>query len=133
MIARGAIHNPMIFEEFKNSYDQFDIYEEGNQEKIRLEKRELENDIEEIKPDNNPNKLNKSIDQSKNDDSKNEEDKYQQKHCKKNNKKNSNCKYEDDVQPSTNLARIFELKYQGRKFDLQTIIRDYLKFVRIII
>ena len=28
MIARGAIHNPSIFEEFKDSFDKFDLSEE---------------------------------------------------------------------------------------------------------
>ena len=116
MIARGAIHNPKIFEEYKNSIDKLDL-EEENQLKIKEDQFDIDNDYEEIKdgkkneiliPENDNKQKsidenNKNISMKKNKKNKNEE----------NDEDDSN-----DVKSSNNLARIFELKYSGRKFDI---------------
>ncbi len=122
MIARGAIHNPKIFEEFKNSFDELDCNEDKElEEKEFGEESELDNDIDEIKDDKDLNKGNKSLDSSNNDNGNKENNNKKQK--KKNKKEN------DDVKTSQNLARILDLKYQGRRFDINPIIKDYLVLV----
>lgn len=130
MIARGAIHNPKIFEEFKNSFDQFDLDEERNSAEKEFNEDDLDNDVLEIKEDNNPIKHNKSNrnlnDDGKDKDLKGDEDNKKEE-SKKSKKKNKN--EDNEVKTSQNLARIFDMKYQGRKFDLHSIIKDYLIFV----
>lgn len=141
MIARGAIHNPKIFEEFKNSYDQLDLDEERELVQKEFNEDDLDNDVLELK-DENALKLNKSGNEfnkedelgekeKENEESNNAADEKNKKEANKKNKnKNKNGDDDtDDVKTSQNLARIFYLKYQGRDFDLDSIIKDFIIFV----
>lgn len=134
MIARGAIHNPKIFEEFKNSFDQLDLDEERELAEREFNEDDLDNDVLEIKEENNNNgsKINKSTtDLNKEEDELNIDENNNKKENKKS-KKKKNTNEDDDVKTSQNLARIFDVKYQGRKFDLHTILKDYIILVNLI-
>jgi len=133
MIARGAIHNPKIFEEFKNSYDQLDLDEERELAEREFKEDDLDNDVFEIIEENKPEKLNKSksdINREEKDIELNFDENNKKEKNKKGKKKNKN--ENEEVKTSQNLVRIFDLKYQGKNFDLIPILKDYLTLVNII-
>ena len=133
MIARGAIHNPKIFEEFKNSYDQLDLDEERELAEREFKEDDLDNDVFEIIEENKPEKLNKSksdINREEKDIELNFDENNKKEENKKGKKKNKN--ENEEVKTSQNLVRIFDLKYQGKNFDLIPILKDYLTLVNII-
>jgi len=138
MIARGAIHNPKIFEEYKNSFDQFDLDEDRElAQREEFDEDELDNEVFEIK-DENASKLDKqqpASELNKEEEKDREEESnvanqnnYKKKDANKN-IINKNKNEDHEVKTSHNLFRIFNSKYQGRIFDLNPIIKDYLTFV----
>jgi hypothetical protein len=99
MLARGAIHYPKIFEDYKNlSDDQFVL----NSHYDGTDK--LENDYEEIIDVDNDESNNKS---------------------KKHNKKDKN--EEDDLKVSNKLSKIFDKKYYSSPVDILPCVQDYIE------
>lgn len=135
MIGRGAIHNIKIFEEFKDSFDIFELEEENRLIKEERNFDDLENDVDEFKNEtslnensvNDSNLMNKDIREKeifkislstslmKHEPSK-----------RPKGKEHYELEDENDIKMSNNLARVFDLKYQGRKIDIKPIIRDYI-------
>jgi tRNA-dihydrouridine synthase len=105
MIARGAIHNPKIFDEYKNiSLDDF--YSEENDLNF------LENNYEEVNANVNINGE-KISDNSSSSTTKN--------YTKITRRKNS----EEDLSFSVKLSKALEKKYNYKFIDIVPIVRDY--------
>lgn len=118
MIARGAIHNPNIFNEFKE--------EEDNEDQNCDD--QLDNNYEEIVDDeeeegDKPGKPGKSEKANKLDIAK----------TLKSEKDMKNKSQDDDPQTSNKLRRIFELKYNNKIIDIIPIIKEYIEIVLILI
>ena len=107
MIARGAIHNPKLFSEYK------EFISKGENLKIY----ELDNDNEEIEEMEQIRELNQNINKSVN----NEKSKSQ------NTKKTK--EEENDLQFSQKLSKIFEKKYCQQKIEIFSLCKQYLEFV----
>jgi hypothetical protein len=171
MVARGAIHNPKIFMEYKNEFENIELNKEKVFENILNFKDEdnidniiNENFSNEIN-NNNINNFNNHIveeennkenikeiqlelnenDKNKNKDKENHNNNHIDNHNDskkeiekgKNNKKKKEerekeKKEEDDgenMQCSQNLARVLDIKYNGRNFELWDILKEYTKLV----
>lgn len=167
MVARGAIHNPKIFHEYKTEFENIELEKNQVFENIKNFKDEdyIDNIIHEdfIKDNNNENRNKEKFNSSFSKDNNNKEnnnneiilelnenndDKINDKKLeenkdikennnnnnnKKNNKKNKKNEEEDDgenMQCSQNLARVLDIKYNGRNFDLWDILKEYTKLVK---
>jgi tRNA-dihydrouridine synthase len=107
MLARGAIHNPKVFNEYKNL----------NLEEFLLKNNdldlELENDYEEIPDDDNIvpniNSSNKKSDKTTHSS------------------KKINNDDETDLRVSNKLSKIFEKKYTNTHIDIVPTVKEYLE------
>lgn len=100
MLARGAIHNPKIFEEFKNfSLEDYLLNSDIN---FSNEEFNLDNDYEEVCEEKDNKDLN----------------------CNHQNKKKEK---DDDIKVSNKLSKVFEKKYNKQVIDIIPIIKDYIE------
>lgn len=97
LFARGAVHNPKIFDEIIN-YDYQDSLEYDEEKDYKFLKEDREELFNETQEENNNNKKSQKQDP-----------------------------YEDDVKTSLNLAKTMEDKYKGREIKIIDIIKDYLE------
>jgi hypothetical protein len=100
MIARGAIHNPDIFNEYKEMV-------KNHQNINQLNVSEIDNDNEIIEEN--------ICDKEKN--------------SKQTNKNNKKKEADNDLQISNNLCKILEKKYGDRSIDIINIIKEYIEIV----
>lgn len=101
LLARGAIHNPKIFEEFKNfSLDDY-LLQSGINFSLSQSNDYLDNDYDEI-------------------EDKNTKSSQKQKESKI---KTS----EDDVKVSNKLSTVFDKKYNKQSIDIIPVIKDYVE------
>jgi len=102
MLARGAIHNPKIFHEYKNmTSDNYLINSEDTDV--------FDNDYEEIQDEEENTNSNKCDIQPQ---------RNQLKHVKNN---------EEDLRISNRLSKIFEKKYTKNVIDIVPILRDFVE------
>ena len=100
MIGRGAIHNPKLFEEFKNTFEDLSL------EYFQKDNKNIINN-------------NESDDNEKNENKNNNNDNL----CIK----DPNEKNVDDIQISVKLTRAIDKKYNGVKIDIIPLIKEYIE------
>ncbi len=101
MIGRGAIHNPKLFEDFKNTFEDLTLVSFQKDEKNVI-----------INNNDNDDKE-KNINKNNNNDNL----------CKK----DPNEKSVDDIQISIKLTRAIDKKYNGVKIDIIPLIKEYIE------
>lgn len=126
MIARGAVHNPNIFNELKKHImnKKTDLKSDETSDIINLNE-ELFNDYTELNKNDN---IDEKIDE-KNDDK--IDDKIDGKYLnKKKKEKKDDEESTDDIKQSKNLAKIFEIKYNNAIIDIVPIIKEFVKIAK---
>jgi len=130
MLARGAIHNPGLFNDYKNYVEESSKDILTNDDNLAL----IDNNTYEV---NNSfdNDLNKSLDSNKSDeksdykpDEPKKEDKITSQSSNKriNDKSNNKTTSNDDVQLSNKLAKILEFRYSKTEIDIIKYIKEYI-------
>jgi tRNA-dihydrouridine synthase len=124
MMARGAIHNPNIFNEYKNQTLTYtDYLEYGNDDED--EKQFLNNNDYEIDSSNlvlNPKEIIETKDKELNKD-------LNCNHSRKNKKNQNEASFcaEDEMKVSNNLAKVFDKKYNKKYIDIMPIVKEYVQ------
>lgn len=136
MLARGAVHNPEIFELIKNQINKNNEISINTNPNISYNNSidslmlKEENDIDKSKT-NILNLQDKLInDYEELDQSKDKELKLSSDICEvKNNnqKEKSNSVYDDNVKESKNLAKIFQRKYKGNKINILPVVKEFIE------
>lgn len=130
MLARGAVHNPNIFNELKKHIlnKKTNLKSDETSDIINLNE-ELLNDYTELnKHDNFDDNIDQKIDYKIDDKI---DDKIDGKYLNKKKKETKDDEEStDDIKQSKNLAKIFEIKYNNAIIDIVPIIKEFVKIAK---